>query len=53
MNVEIIVPDEYMGDVMGDINKKRGRVIGMEPVGDEQKVIAEVPMAEMFNYATD
>lgn len=52
MNVEIKVPDEYMGDVMGDINKKRGRVMGMEQVGDEQKVIAEVPMAEMFNYAT-
>ena len=52
MNVEIKVPDEYMCDVMGDINKKRGRVMGMEQVGDEQKVIAEVPMAEMFNYAT-
>lgn len=52
MNVEIMVPDEYMGDVMGDINKKRGRVMGMEQVGDEQKVIAEVPMAEMFNYTT-
>ena len=52
MNLEIKVPDEYMGDVMGDINKKRGRVMGMEQVGDEQKVIAEVPMAEMFNYAT-
>ena len=52
MNVEVMVPDEYMGDVMGDINKKRGRVMGMEQVGDEQKVIAEVPMAEMFNYAT-
>ncbi|MCQ2969304.1 MAG: elongation factor G [Clostridium sp.] len=52
MNVEIMIPDEYMGDVMGDINKKRGRVMGMEQVGDEQKVIAEVPMVEMFNYAT-
>ena len=52
MNVEIIIPDEYMGDVMGDINKKRGRVIGMEQVGDEQKVLAEVPMVEMFNYST-
>lgn len=52
MNVDILVPDEYMGDIMGDINKKRGRVMGMEQVGDEQKVIAEVPMAEMFNYAT-
>lgn len=53
MSVEVVMPDEYMGDVMGDINKKRGRVIGMEQVDGEQKVIAEVPMAEMFNYATD
>lgn len=53
MNVEVLIPDEYMGDVMGDINKKRGRVIGMEQEGKLQKVIAEVPMAEMFNYSTD
>ena len=53
MSVEVLIPDEYMGDVMGDINKKRGRVIGMEQVGKLQKVIAEVPMAEMFSYATD
>ena len=53
MNVQILVPDSYMGDVMGDINKRRGRVIGMEPEGKVQKISAEVPMAEMFNYATD
>ena len=53
MRVEIVVPDEYMGDVIGDINKKRGRVIGMEPENNKQKVICEVPLAEMFNYATD
>jgi elongation factor G len=53
MSVEVLIPDEYMGDVMGDINKKRGRVIGMEQEGKLQKVIAEVPMAEMFNYSTD
>ena len=53
MNVEILMPDDYMGDVMGDINKRRGRVIGMEPEGKVQKIIAEVPMAEMFSYATD
>lgn len=53
MSVEILIPDEYMGDVMGDITKKRGRVIGMEQEGNLQKVIAEVPMAEMFTYATD
>ncbi len=54
MHVDIIIPNDYMGDIMGDINKKRGRVIGMEPEGREnQRVIAEVPMSEMFKYATD
>lgn len=53
MKVEVIIPDEYMGDVIGDINKKRGRVIGMEPENDGQRVVCEVPLSEMFNYATD
>lgn len=54
MHVEIVVPNDYMGDIITDINKKRGRVLGMEPDGEiNQKVIAEVPMAEMFKYATD
>ena len=53
MHVEVRVPDEYMGDVIGDINKKRGRVLGMEPENGYQKIIAEVPQAEMFKYATD
>lgn len=53
MHVEVKVPDDFMGDVMGDINKKRGRVLGMEPEDGGQKIIAEVPQAEMFKYATD
>lgn len=53
MSVQILVPDSYMGDVMGDINKRRGRVIGIEPEGRVQKICAEVPMSEMFSYATD
>lgn len=53
MNVQILVPDNYMGDVMGDINKRRGRVIGMEPEGKLQRISAEIPMGEMFTYATD
>lgn len=54
MHVEIVVPNDYMGDIITDINKKRGRVLGMEPDGEvNQKVIAEIPMAEMFKYATD
>jgi len=51
--VEVLVPDQYMGDIIGDLNKKRGRVLGMEPVGKLQKVTAEAPLAEMFKYATD
>lgn len=53
MHVEVKVPDDFMGDVMGDITKKRGRVLGMEQEDSYQKIIAEVPMAELFKYATD
>ena len=53
MYVQILVPDNYMGDVIGDVNKRRGRVIGMELEGKVQKISAEIPMAEMFSYATD
>jgi len=53
MHVEITVPDEYMGDVMGDINKRRGRILGMDQVEGMQQVAAEAPLAEMFKYATD
>lgn len=52
-SVEVIVPDQYMGDIIGDLNKKRGRVLGMEPAGKLQKVTAEAPLSEMFKYATD
>ncbi len=53
MKVEVVLPNEYMGDVIADINKKRGRVIGMEPEGDKQKVISEIPLAEIRKYATE
>ena len=52
-HVEVVVPDEYMGDVIGDLNKRRGRVLGMEPSEEGQLLIAEAPLAEMFKYATD
>jgi len=42
-----------MGDIMGDINKRRGRIMGMNQVDGQQQVVAEVPQAEMFKYATD
>ncbi|SEG11399.1 translation elongation factor 2 (EF-2/EF-G) [Caloramator fervidus] len=53
MHFEIMVPNEYMGDVIGDINKRRGRVLGMEQKDGMQMIMAEMPMAETFKYATD
>ncbi|WP_026486974.1 elongation factor G [Caldanaerobius polysaccharolyticus] len=53
MKVEVVVPEEYMGDIMGDINSRRGRIEGMEPRGGAQVIRAYVPLAEMFGYATD
>lgn len=52
MKVEVIIPEEYMGDIMGDITSRRGRVEGMEARGNAQVVRAMVPLAEMFGYAT-
>ena len=52
MKLEIVVPDDYMGDVMGDMNKRRGKILGMEPqAGGGQKLMAEAPQAELFDYA--
>jgi elongation factor G len=54
VRVEVNIPEDYMGDIMGDINKRRGRILGMEQQEDgSQLVIAEVPHAEMFEYAID
>ena len=53
MDVEVVVPEEYMGDVIGDINGRRGQVKGMEPRATAQVVKASVPLSEMFGYATD
>lgn len=53
MNVEIIVPDEFMGQITGDINSKRGRVLGVESKGKNEAVKAQMPQAEMFKYASD
>ncbi|MBN2909268.1 elongation factor G [Polycladomyces sp. WAk] len=52
MKVEVVVPEEYMGDIMGDINSRRGRVEGMEARGGAQVIRGMVPLAEMFGYAT-
>ena len=53
MKVEVVVPDQYMGDVIGDINSRRGRIDTMEARGTEQVVHSFVPLSEMFGYATD
>ena len=52
-SVEISIPDNYLGDIMGDLNKRRGRIIGINAKGDLQSVNAEVPTSEMATYATD
>ena len=51
--VTVMIPDEYLGDIIGDLNKRRGRILGMHPKNNGQEVVAEVPLAEMFKYATD
>jgi elongation factor G len=51
--VEVVTPEEYMGDVIGDLNRRRGQVSGMEQRGNAQVVSATVPLSEMFGYATD
>jgi elongation factor G len=53
MSVEVVTPDDYLGDVMGDLNSRRGRVEGLEPRGNAQVIRAKVPLATMFGYATD
>jgi elongation factor G len=53
MAVEVVTPEDYLGDVMGDLNARRGRVEGLEPRGNAQVVRASVPLAAMFGYATD
>jgi elongation factor G len=52
-SVEVVTPEEYMGDVIGDLNRRRGQVSGMEQRGNAQVISATVPLSEMFGYATD
>jgi len=53
MSVEVVTPEDYLGDVMGNLNGRRGRVEHLEPIGGSQTIKASVPLAEMFGYATD
>jgi elongation factor G len=51
-NIEILVPEEFMGDVMGDISSRRGKIMGMNPDGKMQRIKAQVPLAELYKYST-
>ena len=53
MNVEVSTPEDYMGDVMGDLSSRRGKLGGMEQKGNSQIIRAQVPLSDMFGYATD
>jgi elongation factor G len=53
MSLEVVTPDEFIGDVISDINRRRGRIAGQEPRGNTQVIAAMAPLAEMFGYATD
>jgi len=53
MRVEVVTPEDFLGDVMGDLNSRRGQIMGMEPRGNAQVIRALVPLAEMFGYATE
>jgi elongation factor G len=53
MAVEVVTPEDYLGDVMGNLSSRRGRVEGMQPIGNGQLIKASVPLSEMFGYATD
>ena len=53
MSLEVVTPEEYMGEVISDINRRRGRIAGQEPRGNAQVIAAHAPLAEMFGYATD
>jgi elongation factor G len=53
MSVEVVVPEEYMGDVIGDLNSRRGRIMGMDSRAGAQVIASMVPLASMFGYSTD
>jgi len=51
-NLEVVVPSEFMGDVMGDISSRRGKIMGMEADGGFEKIKAKIPLAELYKYST-
>ncbi|HBY71375.1 MAG TPA: elongation factor G, partial [Lachnospiraceae bacterium] len=54
VSLKVRIPDKFTGDIMGDLNKRRGRVLGMNPViGGKQEIVADIPLAELYGYSTD
>ena len=53
MSLEVVTPQDYTGDIISDINTKRGRVLSIDSKQNKEQVLAEVPLAEMFGYSTD
>jgi elongation factor G len=53
MKVVVTVPDDYMGDIIGDLNSRRGQILSLDPLSGGQQITANVPLSEMFGYATD
>jgi elongation factor G len=53
VSLKVVVPDRYTGDIMGDLNKRRGRVLGMNPMNGKQEIVADIPLSELYGYSTD
>lgn len=53
VSLKVVVPDRFTGDIMGDLNKRRGRVLGMNPVAGKQEIEADIPLSELYGYSTD
>ncbi|HKL99811.1 MAG TPA: elongation factor G [Mobilitalea sp.] len=53
VSLKVLVPDKFTGDIMGDLNKRRGRVLGMNPIAGKQEIIADIPLSELYGYSTD
>jgi elongation factor G len=53
VSLKVVVPDRFTGDIMGDLNKRRGRVLGMNPVHGKQEIVADIPLSELHGYSTD
>lgn len=53
VSLKVVVPDKFTGDIMGDLNKRRGRVLGMNPVNGKQEIVADIPLSELYGYSTD